>query len=161
MNDTSIPGPQAEGRFAAFAHGAFARYWLARFFATFSVQIVTVAVGWQLYDLTRDPFDLGLVGLIEFLPALLLVFVTGSVADRFGRRLIMGLSAVVEGGCALALLILTLNGSISAINIFLVIGVFGVARAFFGPASAALLPNVVPTHLFANAVAWNSSNMRD
>ena len=80
-------------RYAAFRHGAFLRFWAARFLATFSTQIVSVAVGWQIYDLTRDPFDLGLVGIIQFLPSLLLVLVTGAVADRFGRRLIMALAA--------------------------------------------------------------------
>ena len=157
MSDTSVPGPKVESRFAAFAYGSFLRYWLARFLATFSVQIVTVAVAWQIYDITRDPFDLGMLGLIEFAPALLLVVVTGAAADRYGRRLIMGLSAFVEGLCAVALLFLTMTGTISDMAIFAVIGVFGVARAFFGPASAALLPNMVPTHVFANAVAWNSS----
>ena len=71
--------------------------WAARFLATFSTQIVSVAVGWQIYDLTRDPLDLGLVGIIQFLPALLLVLVTGAVADRFGRRLIMALAVVPRG----------------------------------------------------------------
>lgn len=122
-----------------------------------AVQIVTVAVGWQIYDLTRNPFDLGLIGLIEFLPALILVLVTGAAADRFGRRLIMGVATLVEAACALALLVMTMTGTISAGGVFAVIAVFGIARAFFGPASAALLPNVVPTALFANAVAWNSS----
>jgi MFS family permease len=149
--------PAGASRYAAFGHRAFARYWLARFAATFAVQIVTVSVGWQIYDLTRNPFDLGLVGLIEFLPSLALVLVTGAAVDRFGRRTIMGLSALVEAGCAVALLVMTMTGSISAIGVFSVIAVFGVARAFFGPASSALLPNVVPTPLFANAVAWNSS----
>jgi hypothetical protein len=64
-------------RYAAFRHGSFLRYWLARFSTTFATQIVSVAVGWQIYDLTRDPFDLGLVGIIQFAPSLLLVLVTG------------------------------------------------------------------------------------
>ena len=100
----------AEQRYAAFRHGPFLRYLTARFLATFSAQIVSVAVGWQIYDLTRDPFDLGLVGIIQFLPALLLVLVTGAVADRFGRRLIMALSSFLEALCALAILLLTLRG---------------------------------------------------
>ena len=75
-------------RYAAFRHAPFLRFWAARFLATFATQIVSVAVGWQVYDLTRDPFDLGLVGIIQFLPALLLVLVTGAASDRFGRRLI-------------------------------------------------------------------------
>ena len=87
----------ADQRYAAFRHGPFLRYLAARFLATFAAQIVSVAVGWQIYDLTRDPFDLGLVGIIQFLPALLLVLVTGAVADRFGRRLIMALSSLPRG----------------------------------------------------------------
>src|SRR3990170_9090151 len=91
----------SDQRYAAFRHGAFLRFWAARFLATFATQIVSVAVGWQVYDLTRDPFDLGLVGIVQFLPSLLLVLITGVVADRFGRRLIMALTVVAEAICAL------------------------------------------------------------
>jgi MFS family permease len=147
----------AEQRYAAFRHGAFLRFWVARFLATFSTQIVSVAVGWQIYDLTRDPFDLGLVGVIQFAPSLLLVLVTGVVADRFGRRLIMALAAFLEALCALALLVLSIRGLAGPIPIFAVLAAFGVARAFFGPASASLVANLVPAEDFANAVAWNSS----
>lgn len=147
----------ADQRYAAFRHRAFLRFWVARFLATFSTQIVSVAVGWQIYDLTRDPFDLGLVGVIQFAPALLLVLVTGVVADRFGRRLIMALSAFLEALCALALLVLSIRGLAGPIPIFAVLAAFGIARAFFGPASASLVANLVPAEDFANAVAWNSS----
>ncbi|MGE3305117.1 MAG: MFS transporter, partial [Rhizobiaceae bacterium] len=119
--------------YAAFRHSPFVRFWVARFLTTFAAQIVSVAVGWQVYDLTRDPLDLGLVGLIQFIPALLLVLVTGAVADRFGRRLIMGLAGLLEALCALALLILTMRGLTSAVPIFAVLLLFGIARAFFGP----------------------------
>ncbi|MBS9721587.1 MFS transporter [Tianweitania sp. BSSL-BM11] len=146
-----------EARFAAFHHGAFLRYWAARFLTTFATQIVSVSVGWQIYDLTRDPFDLGLVGIIQFLPSLLLVLVTGAVADRFGRRLVMGLAALLEAFCALALLLLTWHGLTGPAGIFVLLAVFGIARAFFGPASASLVANLVPAETFANAVAWNSS----
>src|SRR5262245_49948116 len=144
-------------RYAAFRHGAFLRFWTARFLATFSTQIVSVAVGWQVYDLTRDPFDLGLVGIVQFLPALLLVLVTGAASDRFGRRLIMGLSTGVEALCAVALLLFTFHGLTSVGPIFAVLAVFGVARAFLGPAAASVVANLVPKEDFANAVAWNSS----
>ena len=154
MNSEAIP---AKDPYAAFRHGAFARFWLARFLATFSTQIVSVAVGWQIYDLTRNPLDLGWVGLIQFAPSLLLVLVTGAVADRFGRRRIMGLSALLEAVCALALFALTATGSVGAGPIFAVLAVFGVARAFFGPAAASLVANLVPPRDFANAVSWNSS----
>lgn len=151
--ETSHP----DDRYAAFRHSSYLRFWVARFFMTFATQIVSVAVGWQVYDLTRDPFDLGLVGLVQFAPALLLVLVTGAVADRFGRRLVMGLASLLEMGCAAALLYLSVRGLGSAAPIFAVLLVFGVARAFFGPASASLVANLVPAKDFANAVAWNSS----
>ncbi|UVK42474.1 MFS transporter [Mesorhizobium sp. AR07] len=144
-------------RYAAFRHRSFLSYWAARFLTTFATMIVSVAVGWQMYDLTRDPLDLGLVGIVQFLPSLLLVLVTGVVADRFGRRLIMALAVVVEAICALALLFLTLRGISGPLPIFAVLAMFGVARAFFGPASASLFANLVPPEDFANAIAWNSS----
>ena len=154
---TADTTPAPDQRYAAFRHSAFLRFWSARFLATFSTQIVSVAVGWQIYDLTRDPFDLGLVGIIQFLPALLLVLVTGAASDRFGRRLIMGLSTGIEALCALALLFFTLRGLTGVGTIFAVLAVFGVARAFLGPAAASLVANLVPKEDFANAVAWNSS----
>ena len=130
-----------DDRYAAFRHSSYLRFWVARFFMTFATQIVSVAVGWQVYDLTRDPFDLGLVGLVQFAPALLLVLVTGAVADRFGRRLVMGLASLLEMACAAALLWLSVRGLGSAAPVFAVLLVFGVARAFFGPASASLVAN--------------------
>jgi MFS family permease len=142
---------------AAFRHPAFLRYWLSRFLATFATQVVSVAVGWQVYDLTRDPFDLGLVGIIQFAPALILVLVTGAAADRFGRRRIMGLATALEALCALALVALAMRGLTGPGPIFAVLAIFGVARAFLGPAAASLVANLVPPEDFANAVAWNSS----
>jgi len=151
------PVSAPEDRYAAFRHSAYVRYFVARFFTTFSVNVLSVAVGWQIYDLTRRPFDLGLVGLVEFAPALLLVLVTGAAADRYGRRLIMGVTALIEAMCALALVWLTLRGLTSVVPVFVILAIFGVARAFFAPASAALIANLVPEKDFANAVAWNSS----
>lgn len=144
-------------QYAAFRHGAFLRYWAARFLTTFAAQIVSVAVGWQIYDMTRDPFDLGLVGIVQFAPSLLLVLVTGAVADRFGRRLVMMLAALLEAACAGALLLFSVREIGSPTPIFLVLAMLGVGRAFFGPASSSLVANLVPATDFANAVAWNSS----
>ncbi len=146
-----------DDRFAAFRHASFVRYWLANFFARFSVNVVSVAVGWQVYAITENPFDLGLIGLVEFAPALLLVLVTGAVADRFGRRLIMGTSALGEAVCGAILVYFAFIGLETVLPIFVVLAFFGIARAFAAPASAALLANVVPAKDFANAVAWNSS----
>jgi MFS family permease len=154
--DRPAPQPRAE-RYAAFRHKAYKRFWTARLLISFATQIVSVAVGWLIYDLTRNPFDLGLVGIVQFMPSLLLFLMTGAVADRFGRRLIMGLAGCLEAACAIALLALTWSGAISAPAILAVLAVFGVARAFFSPAAASLVANLVPADDFANAIAWNSS----
>jgi MFS family permease len=141
-----------------FRHRGFAYYWTARLIATFAVQFISVAVGWQVYDLTRDPFDLGLVGLVQFLPSLLLVLVTGAAADRYNRRRIMAICIAAEILCALALLVLTIGGDHRVWPIFLVLAGFGIARAFLGPAVQSLLPNLVPPAELSTAIAWNSSS---
>jgi len=153
---TITPSFQSD-RHAAFRHSAYQRYWLSRFSASFAAQIVAVAVAWQIYDISRDPFHLGLVGLSQFLPALLLVLVTGTVADRVGRRAIMATTDFIEMSCAVALLYLTVSGVDTVWPFFPILVVFGIARAFNGPATSALIANTVPEKDFANAVAWNSS----
>lgn len=144
-------------KYAAFRNPSFLRFWLARFLTTFAAQVIAVAVGWQVYDLTRDPLDLGLIGLVQFAPALALVLVTGAAADRFGRRTIMSVTILMEAGVALFLLYMTFRGLTSPLPVFAALLFFGVARAFFAPASTSLVANLVPPELFANAVAWNSS----
>lgn len=144
-------------RVAAFTHRLFVLYWLARFWATFAVQIIAVAVAWQVYDLTRDPFDLGIIGMVQFLPMLLLVFITGSVADRYGHRQVMLVSVAVEVLCALAIFWFAWQGLQTPMPIFVTLTVLAVARAFFGPASQSLVVHLIPRHDFANAVSWNSS----
>jgi len=144
-------------RLAAFTHRPFVYYWWARFCTTFAVQIISVAVAWQVYDLTRDPFDLGIIGMVQFLPLLMLVLVTGAVADRYGRRLVMSISISLEVLCALIILYFSWRGLSSPLPIFGALAMLGVARAFFGPASQALVVNLVPIGDFANAVSWNSS----
>lgn len=144
-------------RFLAFRHSAFARYWGGRFAMSFAVQIISVSVAWQIYDLTRNPYHLGLIGLVQFLPSLVLVLVTGTASDRYGRRLIMGLSITVEAVCAVILLALTIFGKFGPVPVLSVLTVFGIARAFLGPAQASLVVNLVPAEVFPNAVSWNSS----
>ncbi|WP_026871503.1 MFS transporter [Inquilinus limosus] len=150
------PPPAASG--SVFRHRGFACYWTAKLIATFAVQFVSVAVGWQVYDLTRDPFDLGLVGLVQFLPSLALVLVTGAAADRYNRRMIMAVCIVGEILCALALLALTIGGDHRVWPIFAVLAALGVARAFLNPAAQSLLPNLVPAADLSTAIAWNSSS---
>lgn len=144
-------------KFAAFRHRSFLLFWVSRFLNSFAVQIISVAVAWQVYDMTRDPFDLGLVGILQFLPSLILVLVTGAVADRYGRRLIMAVCVCFEALCAIALLFFTFSGSLDVMPIFAVLVIIGTARAFYGPAAASLAANLVPPETFANAVSWNTS----
>lgn len=142
----------------AFAYRPYLFYWLARLFATFAIQIVVVAVGWKVYDLTHDPMALGYVGLMQFLPAFLLVLVTGTVADRVSRRLIIVACFGVEAGAAIWLFALSWTGSPSVAPIYLILLVMGIARAFMGPAMQSVVPNLVPRAALANAIGWVSSS---
>lgn len=147
----------------AFHYRGFVFYWFSRFFNVFSIQIVAVAVGWQLYEETRDPFLLGLVGLVQFAPALVLVLVTGVAADRFSRRRIMGVCIALEAltvGGIVVFWALHERGSAAVWPLFALLTVFGVARAFLGPAVQSLVANLVPREAFGNAVAWNSSSFQ-
>jgi predicted MFS family arabinose efflux permease len=123
----------------------------------FAVQIQTVSVGWYVYDLTRNPFDLGLVGLSQFLPALMLVVVTGSVADRFSRRGIMATCLVAMAGSAVTLLFVTTHGYTEVWPVFASVALYGLARAFYNPARQSLVPNLVPPALLPTAIAANST----
>jgi MFS family permease len=152
---TSSENPP-DTRWAAFRHAPFMKYWLSRLAAGFAVQIQTVAVGWQVYDITRDPLDLGLIGLSQFMPALLLVLVTGAAADRYRRRSIMAVCVAAEALCAVALLAFTLSGVDIVWPVFAILVCFGIARAFYGPAQQSLLPNLVPTAILGSAIALNT-----
>lgn len=144
-------------RFSAFRHSAFARYFGARFLTAFATQVTSVAVGWQIYDETGNAALLGWIGLVQFLPAVLLVLFTGLASDKFGRRLIMGLSILLEMGCAVMIFYLAITQQFDPILVLVVLTVFGVARAFLTPASSSLVVNVVPKEDFANAVGWITS----
>jgi MFS family permease len=153
----SIPATAGD-RFAAFRHGAYVRFFTARFLAAFAIQIISVSVGWQMYDETGSALYLGLIGLFQFLPSLLLILVTGSVADRYNRRAIVAICLGVGSLCAVALLALTITGVFIPWLVFAILTVFGIERAFMGPAVQSLAPNLVPERDLANAIAWNSSS---
>jgi len=144
-------------RFSAFRHSSFIRYFGARFLTAMATQITSVAVGWQIYDETGNAALLGWIGLVQFLPAVLLVLVTGLTSDRFGRRLIMGLSILMEMTCAAMIFYLALTRQFDPIIVLAILTLFGVARAFLTPASSSLVVNVVPKEDFANAVGWITS----
>ena len=140
-----------------FHHRSFVLFWLSRVCASVAVQMQSLAVGWQIYNLTDSPFDLGLVGLMQFLPLVSLMLVAGQVADRFNRQAIVQLSLGVTGLSVSVLAIGTAAGWINRDMILVTILVFGAARAFQTPATAALLPALVPTELLSRAVAASSS----
>ena len=141
----------------AFRYPDFRYYMTARFLATTSSEMQAVAVGWQIYSLTHRPFDLGMVGLAQFLPGIFLFLAAGHTADRLPRRIILMICAAVFALCSAALLVFSLRGVSSVLPIYGVLLANGVVRAFNGPASQALLPQMVPAEHFPNAVAWSSS----
>jgi MFS family permease len=141
----------------AFTYPGFRFFWLTTLLVSFAVQIMSVSIAWQIYDVTGNAFLLGLVGLCLFLPALVLILVTGLVADRFNRRGIMAICLTVELGCALGFLALVNVQAHEVWPIFVILVVLGMARAFWGPAAQSLAPNLVPTHALSNAITVNAS----
>ena len=142
---------------AVFRSRDFSLYLVARFLSALAIQMQNVAIGWLVYDLTRDPFALGLVGLASFLPAVALALVTGHSADRYDRRRILVACYLVTLGTAFGLLVIALSGSREVWLIYGLLLVFGVGRAFANPAGQALVPNLVPPEQLGNAIAWNST----
>lgn len=132
----------------------------SRFFNVLGTQILTVAVGWQVYQMTRNPLDLGWVGLSQFAPVFALFLLAGLTADRVDRRTILAACNTVHGTAAVLLLIYTISHMTLVWPIFLILVVHGSARSFFQAASQALLPNLVPPSLFPNAVAYSSSVLK-
>lgn len=115
-----------------------------------------VAVGWQLYDLTRDPLDLGLVGLVQFLPVVLLVLVTGQVADRFDRRMVVMASRAALSLSLILLAAWSFDGEIVRWQVFVIVFLIGVCHAFQMPSSQALIPTLVTARQLPRAIAWGS-----
>lgn len=143
--------------FAAFESRDFRAYAAARLLATVAFQMQSVAVGFQIYTLTRDPMALGYVGLAQFLPVAGLSLVTGHAADRFDRRGIVVLCYLTSSLAALALFFIARSPSPNVLAIYAVLVLLGTARAFQGPAGASLLPSLVPTAHFQNAATWQST----
>jgi MFS family permease len=158
VSDAPDASRPIDPRYEAFAYPDYRNFWGARFLSAFANQIASVAVGWQVYDLTRDPLDLGLIGLCIFAPSVLLVLVTGAVADKYGRRLIMMLSEIAFFVVTASLLYYAVFGLTSPIPVFALMVLQGIARAFYGPATSALIVNLVPTKVFPNAISWSTSS---
>lgn len=142
---------------AVLSNPNFRNFLTARLFTTFTLMMMSVAVGWQVYDLTKSAFALGMVGLAQFVPAFLLTLPGGLAADRFDRRRVLLLGVSLDLAVAAAMLAITLMPNPKVGMIFAVLTLTGVARAVIAPASQSLLPLIVPKEDFVRAVALNSS----
>jgi MFS family permease len=141
----------------AFRYPNFRYYQAARFLTICASEMQSVAVGWQIYEITRRPLDLGLAGLAQFLPGIVLFLVAGQIADRIDRKRILLACFTVFAVCSSLLLWLSLRGLHAVHPIYAVLLLVGVVRAFSGPTGQAFLPLLVPEEHFPNAVAWGSS----
>jgi MFS family permease len=142
---------------AAFTHPGFVLFQIARFLIVAAVEMQAVAVGWQVYEITKRPLDLGYVGLAQFLPGILLFPISGHTSDRFERSKVLSACYAGYAVCFAFLLILSQRGVPSITSIYMVLVCIGVVRSFNSTASRSIIPQLVPVEHFPNAVAWNAS----
>ena len=142
---------------AAFQYSAYRHFQSARLCSIIGSEMMSLAVAWQVYEITRRPLDLGYVGLAQFLPGILLSLPAGHVADRFHRRNILTICNVSLALWSGLLLFHSLQHHQSVHIIFAILVLLGITRAFSGPASQAFMPQLVRAEHFPNAVAWGSS----
>lgn len=147
-------GPATE---SLLKHPSFVLFWSARVSANFAFQMVGVSMGWQMYALTGSALDLGLVGLVQFLPATVLILIAGQLADRYDRRRIAQIAQLVEGLAAATLAYGAVTGTTNKELILAAAFLLGAGRAGESPTMQTLLPGVVPTALFPRAVAASSA----
>jgi MFS family permease len=152
--------PSADSARTLFTHRPFLLYFVGHGFSEFSYQIAAVALGWQLYALTNSAFDLGLVGLTQFLPTALLTLLAGHVADRYDRRRVVQFCQIVEALTAAFLAWGSFAGWLSAPEIFAAAAIFGAAIAFESPAAAALLPSVTPEGMLQRGTALSTGALQ-
>jgi len=136
-----------------FGHRPFLFYFFARGFSELSRQIAAVAVGWQVYALTGSAFDLGIVGLMEFIPTALLIFIAGHVADRYDRKRIVQICQLGVGIAGALLAWGSVAGWLNVEEIFLAVAFLGAATAFESPAAVSLLPAVTPEGMLQRGTA--------
>src|SRR5258708_25122714 len=138
-------------------HRSFVRFWCARTYTNAAFMMQGVAVGWQIYALTIDPLDLGLVGLVQFFPLLATSIIAGQVLDLFDRRAVASACQVGKALAALALAVGSVQGWLDRESMFAILFVSGTARALEIPAMHAILPGVVPMALLPRAIAASAS----
>lgn len=151
-----MPADARAGR-AAFTHPAFVLFQVARFLIVAAVEMQAVAVGWQVYEITKRPLDLGLVGLAQFLPGILLFPISGHASDRFERRTVLSACYAGFAVCFAVLLGFAHQRIHSMASFYVVLVLIGVVRSFNGTASRSILPQLVSEEHFPNAVAWNAT----
>lgn len=142
---------------AAFRHADFTLFEAARFLTVAALEMQSVAVGWQVYDITRRPLDLGLVGLAQFLPNMVLFLLAGHTADRISRKKVLLFCNVGFAISSALLVVIARSEPRNVLPIYAVLVFLGVVRAFNSPAARSLLPLLVPLDVFPNAVAWNAT----
>jgi MFS family permease len=152
-----MPSVESAGPGALFKHRPFVLYIAGRAFSEFSEQVGVVAVGWQVYALTNSAFALGMVGLVQFLPTALLVFVAGHAADRYDRKRVVQICQIAQAIAAALLAWGNLAGRLNVTELFAAVAVFGTATAFESPAGAALLPGVASEGMLQKGAAVSSS----
>ncbi len=140
-----------------FRHPSFVMFWCARTSTTGAFQMLAVAVGWQLYDLTNNPLDLGIVGLVQFVPLVSLAVFVGQVADRSDRRVVIAVTQAVKALAAIALALGSLGGWLTRELMFAIMFLIGIARAFELPTIHAILPDIVPQSVLPRAIAAAAS----
>ena len=146
-----------------FANADYRFYWVARLSSTIAQMSMVIVIGWQVYDIARQTMDLktaalqlGLIGVVQFVPLFALTLITGWTADRLDRRWVARFTIALELFCAALLAWLTWSGQVSLVWLFVVAALLGVARAFAMPALQALSPNLVPREILPKAIAMSS-----
>jgi MFS family permease len=153
----ALPIPSQSAGRVAFTYPDFTNFQIARLFVIVGFEMQAVAVGWHVYELTRDPLALGLVGLAQFLPGVILFLVSGHAADRINRRKLLLFCYAGFAICSALLLWVSQFRAESVPAIYAILITLGIVRAFSGPASRSILPALVAEEHFSNAVAWNAT----
>jgi MFS family permease len=153
----SEPESHSRAGLSAFRYSNFTLFVVARFFLVAALEMQSVAVGWQIYEITRRPLDLGLVGLAQFLPVVFLFLPAGHAADRFNRKSLVLLCYIGFAICYALLFQIARTKTHGTTDIYAVLVLLGIVRAFNAPAARSLLPLLVPVDIFPSAVAWNAT----
>src|SRR5581483_11953578 len=157
--EPAVPLAVPHDPYAALRLKSFQFFLAGNVLAIFGMQMQTVAVQWEIYERTRSPLALGLVGLVQFLPVISLTVPAGHEADRSHRKAIVMVAMLLIAACSLVLACVSFTESDIGL-MYLALLLSGAARAFLQPAKASLLPHIVPRAAFSNAVTWNMSGFQ-